>query len=184
MSTHARTRIQAGTRAAALAILTAAGLGLGAAPAAAQDLEAAAVTHASPKGTAQERILHHGDRALYLQTVGDFAAAGREYTRMANLQRAENQLPARALWMRAEMYRAQGFDEQAADALYRLARESAAFGDSSLQAEALLQAAILYQTTRQPAKVQLCLEQLNRTLASTKLTLEQRRSIVQRMVGV
>jgi tetratricopeptide (TPR) repeat protein len=183
MSTHPRTRIQAGARVAALAVLAAAGLGLGAAPAAAQDPGTAELTVASSKGTAQQRILHHGDRALYFQTIGDFTAAGREYTRMANLQRQEDQLPARALWMRAEMYRAQGFDEQAADVLHRLARESAAFGDTSLQAEALLQAAILYQTTHQPEKVQLCLEQLNQTLASPRLTLEQRRSIVQRMVG-
>jgi tetratricopeptide (TPR) repeat protein len=88
----------------------------------------------------------HLERARALSLLGHFDEAHAEYEQAARLQRANNILPAEALWGIAEIYYGQGRDLQAATVLAELAREAELRGDPVVQVKALMEAAVLYQS--------------------------------------
>lgn len=123
------------------------------------------------------------DRADELSLRGRFAAARREYRAIVAMQRSHNVLPVEALWRLANDYNAEGSWEQAAAMMHDLADDAERFGNPQVQAQALLEATILYSKARMPQEARVCVKRMEPLLASPHITDEFRQQVQRRITS-
>jgi tetratricopeptide (TPR) repeat protein len=85
------------------------------------------------------------ERANQLYARGRITQARKEYLSVAKRLDAEHRFAKLALWRAAELYFVEGDSLRAARTLDQVAEKAAAFGDPITQAQALLEAGILYE---------------------------------------
>jgi hypothetical protein len=105
-------------------------------------------------------------RAQALHGRMRFADARREYVAAAKKLEASGAMPCHALWQAAEMYHAEGNVRGAASMLDLVAEKAATFGHPSMQAKALLEAAILYEQSGAESQAITRLTRLDAVLTS------------------
>jgi hypothetical protein len=113
--------------------------------------------------TAASLILN---RAQSLHGRMRFASARREYMAAAKQLESSGMMPCEALWQAAEMYYAEGNVRAAAGTLDLVAAKAAAFGHPTMQAKALLEAAILYEQSGAASQAVTRLTRLDAVLTS------------------
>jgi hypothetical protein len=106
------------------------------------------------------------NRAQSLHGRMRFADARREYLAAAKKLEAAGAMPCRALWQAAEMYYVEGNTRAAATTLDLVAEKAAAFGHPTMQAKALLEAAILYEQSGAASQATTRLTRLDAVLTS------------------
>ena len=120
------------------------------------------------------------DRAESLHGRMRFADARREYLAAAKKLEAAGAMPCEALWQAAEMYHAEGNVRGAARTLDLVAEKAAVFGHPSMQAKALLEAAILYEQSGAAWQASTRLTRLDAVLTSPFVTDSLRSEIAAR----
>ena len=105
-------------------------------------------------------------RAQSLHQRMRFADARREYFEAAKKLEAGHTMPCHALWQAAEMYYAEGNVRRAAATLDLVAEKAAAFGHPSMQAQALLESAILFEEAGAESQAITRLQRLDAVLTS------------------
>ncbi len=122
------------------------------------------------------------DKADQLSEQGKFSAAAREYAAVARLQQAEHVIPGEALWKLAGIHHGRKQYLRAAGVVRELAMIAERYGDPTLQAQALLESAILYQRGRQPELARASIERLEPLLHSPSIPEEVRNSLQNRII--
>ena len=120
-------------------------------------------------------------RADELSLEGRSSTARREYRAIAAMQRAHQVLPEQALWKLANEHFADKDWKQAAVVLHQLADDAERFGNPQVQAQALLEATILYGQARMPQEAQACATRVDLLLASPHLSDEFRQEVARRI---
>ena len=120
------------------------------------------------------------NRAQSLHGRMRFAHARREYISAAKKLEAAGAMPCEALWQAAEMYHAEGNMRGAARTLDLVAEKAAAFGHPSMQAKALLEAAILYEQSGAAWQASTRLTRLDAVLTSPHVPDSVRSEIAKR----
>jgi hypothetical protein len=105
-------------------------------------------------------------RAQSLHGRMRFADARREYVAAAKKLEAAGAMPCHALWQAAEMYYAEGNTRAAATMLDLVAEKAAIFGHPTMQAKALLEAAILFEEAGAKSQAATRLTRLDAVLTS------------------
>lgn len=121
------------------------------------------------------------DKAHQLCEEGQWTAARREYASVAKLQRANNVLADEALWNLANLYHGNRQIRRAAETLDELAEAAQRHGNPVVQAKALIESAILYQSLQMPEMASARIERLQPLLDSPFLSDEVRKSIEKRI---
>lgn len=121
------------------------------------------------------------DRAHKLGEQGRWKEARREYASVAKLQRTHQVLADEALWNLANIHHGNRDIRRAAQTMDELADAAQLHGNPVVQAKALIESAILYQSLRMPDQARARLERLQPLLDSPFLSKELRSSIEKRM---
>lgn len=143
-------------------------------PIAASALDAQTFSAAAPRADVVATVGGSGDtaasfnlnRAQSLHERMRFADARREYLAAAKKLEASGAMPCQALWQAAEMYYAEGNVRAAASTLDMVAEKAAVFGHPTMQAKALLEAAILYEQSGGSSQAVSRLQRLDAVLTS------------------
>jgi len=134
---------------------------------------ASAVTDTTPA----DRVLARADS---LRERMRFADARQLYLAAAQRLDAEHVKPCRALWHVAELYFAEGNFRRAASTLDLVAEKAAGYGDPEVQAQALLESAILYEKLGATKQAEVRLQRLDAVLTSPHISNELRTAITAR----
>ncbi|MBA2244595.1 MAG: hypothetical protein H0W11_06540 [Gemmatimonadetes bacterium] len=121
------------------------------------------------------------DKAHQLCEEGRWAEARREYASVAKLQRTHKVLADEALWNLANLYYGDRQIRRAAATMDELADAAQLHGNPVVQAKALIESAILYQSLKMPEQASARIERLQPLLDSPFLSAEVRSSIEKRI---
>ena len=111
------------------------------------------------------------------------AAAVREYRAVAKMQREHDVLPTEAVWKLAEASHAsQRFPERTAAIFRELARDAERLGDPAVQAKALLEATVLYNSAGMKAEAHACAARLEQLMASPHVSNDLRSAVQTRII--
>jgi hypothetical protein len=143
----------------------------------------AAAETTAPSTYDAARVQARMDGAHALAVAGRFGEALREYRAIADMQKRAGVLPADALWQAAILEHGRGGRHRlhAATMLDELAEQAAIYGDPALQARALIEAAILYQSKRRSERARSCMDRLEPLLRSPHVSAELRADIESRI---
>ena len=109
-------------------------------------------------------------------------AARKEYRAVAEMQRANNVLPTEALWRLASEHNIDRAWKQTAAVLHELANDAERFGNPQVQAQALLEATILYDKAGMPQEAHVCATRVNLLMASPHISEEFRQEVQRRII--
>lgn len=126
----------------------------------------------------QARLQKAGDLLL----EGHVSAARREYADIIELQRSHNVLPTEAMWQLAGLYNTEGSWKRTAAVLNELAEDAERYGNPQVQAEALLEATVLYDKARMPQEALACAKRLDSLMGSPFVTEELRQEVQRRII--
>jgi len=122
-------------------------------------------------------------RARELHESGNWAEAHRQYLEVARMQSEAGEFAGDALWEAAQISYVQARYRRAARELDRIAEEARDFGQPSMRARALFEAAVIYHRylDGRDGDAKERLAQLDRILPSPDLSEEVREFLVRRM---
>ena len=121
-------------------------------------------------------------KASDLLLEGQISAAKKEYADIIELQRSHNVLPTEAMWQLAGLYNSERSWKRTATILNELAEDAERYGNPQVQAQALLEATILYNKARMPQEALSCAKRLDSLMASPFVTEELRQEVQRRIV--
>ncbi len=121
------------------------------------------------------------DRAHQLSKEGRWKEARREYASIAKLQRTNKVLADEALWNLANLYYGNKQIRRAAETMDELADAAELHGNPVVQAKALIESVILYQSLQMQEEASARIERLQPLLDSPFLSDEVRSSIQKRI---
>ena len=146
-------------------------------------LRLAALTPATTVSTYDPAVVRARlDKASDLLLEGQISAARKEYAQIIELQRSHHVLPAEAMWQLAGLYNSERSWKRTASILNELADDAERYGNPQVQAQALLEATILYNKARMPQEALTCAKRLDDLMASPHVTDELRQEVQQRIV--
>ncbi len=121
------------------------------------------------------------DKAQQLCEQGRWKEARREYASVAKFQRTHKVLADEALWNLANLYHGDRQILRAAQTMDALADEAELYGNPVVQAKALIESAILYQSLQMSDEASARIERLQPLLASPFVSDEVRGAIQKRI---
>lgn len=144
-------------------------------------LSVPAVSEAARGGYDASEVRMRLDRAHELSEQGRWKEARREFASVAKFQRTHQVLADEALWHLANLYHGDRQIRRAAETMDDLADAAQLHGNPVVQAKALIESAILYQSLNMPEQASARIERLQPLLDSPFLSDEVRSSIQKRI---